>query len=134
MIFLARRFDLRMISLDTPDYTYIEIAAKGVQHAIAIDYDPVDGFVYWTDDEKRLIQRAQLDGTRKTIIPSIPLFENLFFACYIDIGKTTTTTFLYHTVNIRHSIIQTQLQVQDFCKITATREQKFIAATPLGVV
>lgn len=65
MIFLARRFDLRMISLDTPDYTYIEIGAEGVQHAIAIDYDPVDELVYWTDDEKRLIQRAKLDGSGK---------------------------------------------------------------------
>ena len=79
MIFLARRFDLRMISLDTPDYTYIEIAAKGVQHAIAIDYDPVDGFVYWTDDEKRLIQRAKLDGTRKTILPSYFLVREPLF-------------------------------------------------------
>lgn len=66
MIFLARRLDLRMISLDTPDYTYMEIGAEGVRHAIAIDYDPVDGLVYWTDDEKRLIQRAKLDGSGKS--------------------------------------------------------------------
>lgn len=23
----------------------------GIKHAIAIDYDPVDGYLYWTDDE-----------------------------------------------------------------------------------
>lgn len=63
MIFLARRFDLRMISLDTPDYTDSIIDLKGVEHAIAIDFDPVDRYVYWTDDERQLIQRAKLDGT-----------------------------------------------------------------------
>lgn len=94
MIFLARRFDLRMISLDTPDYTYIEIAAKGVQHAIAIDYDPVDGFVYWTDDEKRLIQRAQLDGTRKNILPSYFLvWEPLFLPVKSTLEKTANKNF-----------------------------------------
>lgn len=36
---------------------------ENINHAIAIDYDPVDGYVYWTDDEFRAIQRAYLDGT-----------------------------------------------------------------------
>jgi len=63
MVFLARRFDLRMISLDTPDFTDVVINVHNVSHAIAIDYDPIDKFVYWTDDEKMLIQRAKLDGS-----------------------------------------------------------------------
>lgn len=63
MIFLARRFDLRMISLDTPDFTDSIIEVKRVSHAIAIDFDPIDRYVYWTDDEERLIQRAKLDGS-----------------------------------------------------------------------
>lgn len=34
-----------------------------IRHAIAIDYDPVEGFVYWTDDEIKAIRRAHIDGT-----------------------------------------------------------------------
>ena len=51
MLILARRTDLRRISLDTPDYTAVVMPVSGVKHAIAVDYDPGDGFVYWTDDE-----------------------------------------------------------------------------------
>ena len=35
----------------------------GVKHAIAIDYDPIDRLVYWTDDEVKAIRRADLDGS-----------------------------------------------------------------------
>lgn len=51
MLILARRTDLRRISLDTPDHTAVVIPVSGVRHAIAVDYDPIDGFIYWTDDE-----------------------------------------------------------------------------------
>lgn len=51
MLILARRTDLRRISLDTPDHTAIVMPVSGVKHAIAVDFDPIDGFVYWTDDE-----------------------------------------------------------------------------------
>ena len=37
----------------------------GVRHAIAVDYDPVDGYVYWSDDEVRGIRRAKLDGSHQ---------------------------------------------------------------------
>lgn len=70
MIFLSRRFDLRTISLDTPDFTDVIINVKDVTHTIAIDYDPVRGYVYWTDDELRVIQRAKLDGSGMLIAKS----------------------------------------------------------------
>jgi hypothetical protein len=60
---LARRTDLRRISLDTPDYTDVVLQLGEIKHAIALDYDPTDAQVYWTDDEVRTIQRANLDGT-----------------------------------------------------------------------
>lgn len=63
MLLLARRTDLRRISLDTPDYTDVVLQVQGVKHAVAIDYDPVDNYVYWSDDEVRRIRRAYLDGT-----------------------------------------------------------------------
>ncbi|XP_066268020.1 low-density lipoprotein receptor-related protein 6-like isoform X1 [Branchiostoma lanceolatum] len=63
MLIVARKKDLRMISLDTPDHTDVALRIDDVKHAIAIDYDVVDGFVYWTDDENKAIRRAKLDGT-----------------------------------------------------------------------
>ncbi|KAG5830772.1 hypothetical protein ANANG_G00314140 [Anguilla anguilla] len=57
LLLLARRTDLRRISLDTPDFTDIVLKAEDIRHAIAIDYDPVEGLVYWTDDEVRAIRR-----------------------------------------------------------------------------
>ena len=63
LLLLARRTDLRRISLDTPDYTDVVLELKEIKHAIAIDYDPVENYVYWTDDEVQAIWRAFLDGT-----------------------------------------------------------------------
>lgn len=63
MLLLARRTDLRRISLDLPDYTDIVLQVSDIRHAIAIDYDPVEGYVYWTDDEVRAIRRARIDGS-----------------------------------------------------------------------
>jgi hypothetical protein len=36
---------------------------EDIRHAIAIDYDPVDGHVYWTDDEVKAIRRSRIDGS-----------------------------------------------------------------------
>lgn len=65
ILLLARRRDIRRISLDTPDYTSIVIPLKNIKHAVAIDYDPVEDYVYWTDDEIKAIRRVKLDGTGK---------------------------------------------------------------------
>ncbi|XP_070804166.1 low-density lipoprotein receptor-related protein 6 isoform X2 [Pituophis catenifer annectens] len=63
LLLLARRTDLRRISLDTPDFTDIVLQLEDIRHAIAIDYDPVEGYIYWTDDEVRAIRRSFLDGS-----------------------------------------------------------------------
>ncbi|XP_050692314.1 low-density lipoprotein receptor-related protein 6-like [Eriocheir sinensis] len=70
MLILARRTDLRRISLDTPDHTAVVIPMSGVKHAIAVDYDPIDGFIYWTDDEVECIQRSRLDGSGQEVVVS----------------------------------------------------------------
>ncbi|XP_064097645.1 low-density lipoprotein receptor-related protein 6-like [Macrobrachium nipponense] len=75
MLILARRTDLRRISLDTPDHTAVVMPVSGVKHAIAVDYDPIDGFVYWTDDEALCIQRAKLDGSEQQIVVSAEVFH-----------------------------------------------------------
>uniref|UniRef100_A0A8D0C3T4 Low-density lipoprotein receptor-related protein n=1 Tax=Salvator merianae TaxID=96440 RepID=A0A8D0C3T4_SALMN len=63
VLLLARRTDLRRISLDMPDFTDIILQIDNIRHAIAIDYDPVEGYIYWTDDDVRAIRRAFLDGS-----------------------------------------------------------------------
>uniref|UniRef100_A0A671WU01 Low density lipoprotein receptor-related protein 6 n=1 Tax=Sparus aurata TaxID=8175 RepID=A0A671WU01_SPAAU len=63
MLLLARRTDLRRISLDMPDFTDIILQVDDIRHAIAIDYDPVEGYIYWTDDEVKAIRRSLLDGS-----------------------------------------------------------------------
>ncbi|KAL4225758.1 Low-density lipoprotein receptor-related protein 6 [Mactra antiquata] len=68
MLLLARRTDIRMISLDTPDFTDVVLLLNDIKHAIAIDYDPVEGYVYWTDDQVRSIRRAFLNGTGQEVV------------------------------------------------------------------
>nr|CAB3263508.1 LRP5/6 low-density lipoprotein receptor-related protein 6 [Phallusia mammillata] len=68
ILLLARRSDIRMISLDTPDNTDVIVPLSLVQHAVAIDYDPVDGFLYWTDDDRSAIIRSRLNGSDAKIL------------------------------------------------------------------
>ena len=69
MLIVARRNDIRRISLDTKDFTSVILPIRPIKHATVIDYDPVEGRVYWADDEYRVIKRAMLNGTfHETII------------------------------------------------------------------
>uniref|UniRef100_A0A9J7Z9B3 EGF-like domain-containing protein n=1 Tax=Cyprinus carpio carpio TaxID=630221 RepID=A0A9J7Z9B3_CYPCA len=68
LLLLARRTDLRRISLDTPDFTDIVLQTDDIRHAIAIDYDPVEGHIYWTDDEVQAIRRSSLDGSEAQFV------------------------------------------------------------------
>lgn len=60
---LARRPDIRLVSLDTPDLTDAVLPLYDTQHTVALSYDPVDQYVYWTDKDVKSIRRAKLDGT-----------------------------------------------------------------------
>ena len=55
--------DIRRISLDTPDFTDVVMPVSGLRHAMAIDFDPEDKFVYWSNDKKLEIKRSKMDGT-----------------------------------------------------------------------
>uniref|UniRef100_A0A671SXH6 Low-density lipoprotein receptor-related protein 6-like n=1 Tax=Sinocyclocheilus anshuiensis TaxID=1608454 RepID=A0A671SXH6_9TELE len=68
LLLLARRTDLRRISLDTPDFTDIVLQTDDIRHAIAIDFDPVEGHIYWTDDEVQAIRRSHLDGSEAQFV------------------------------------------------------------------
>ncbi|XP_049808128.1 low-density lipoprotein receptor-related protein 6 [Schistocerca nitens] len=63
LLILVQRTDISKISLDSPDYTNFILPLKNVRHAIAIDFDPVENFIYWTDDDAKAIRRAHLNGT-----------------------------------------------------------------------
>lgn len=65
ILLLARRVDIRSISLDTPDHTDVVLPLKGIKHAIAIDFDPIERRIYWTDDEVHVIRRAFLNGSNQ---------------------------------------------------------------------
>lgn len=49
-LIVVQRTEISKISLDSPDYTIFKLPLQDVKHAIAIDYDPVEDFIYWTDD------------------------------------------------------------------------------------
>jgi len=51
VIFLVKKTDICQISLDSPDHSVMTLPLSGLTHAVAIDYDPVEDFIYWTDDE-----------------------------------------------------------------------------------
>jgi len=63
LLLLARHRDLRLVSLDTQDYTDVMLDIQIVRHAVAIDFDPVEHMVYWTDDKAHAVGRACLDGS-----------------------------------------------------------------------
>ena len=60
---VARTTELKLISLDTLDHTAIVLPIRNMQHVVVIEYDPVERFVYWTDQNLHLIKRAKLDGS-----------------------------------------------------------------------
>ncbi|KAF6200224.1 hypothetical protein GE061_006527 [Apolygus lucorum] len=63
IILLAQLHGISLISLDSPDYTMISLDLKGIKHAMGLDYDPVNDYIYWTDHEARIIRRVHLNGT-----------------------------------------------------------------------
>lgn len=68
ILILALRTGLRKISLDTPDFSDIVVTKNNEDaNIVAVDFDPVDGFIYWTDLAHGL-NRISLDGFHKETI------------------------------------------------------------------
>ncbi|XP_075213889.1 low-density lipoprotein receptor-related protein 6 [Lycorma delicatula] len=65
LLLLVQRTDISVISLDSPDHTNQILPLHGIKHAIAIDYDSIDGYLYWTDEDARVIRRAKIDGSNQ---------------------------------------------------------------------
>ena len=64
-ILVAKRTELRLLSLDTPDHTAVVLPIHNIKQAVVIEFDPVEGFVYWTDQDLHMIKRARLNGSGK---------------------------------------------------------------------
>ncbi|EDO49133.1 predicted protein [Nematostella vectensis] len=70
-LLLARRTDLRRISLDTPDHTDVVLPFVGIKHGIAVDFDPIEEYIYWSDDTLQVIKRAHIDGKGVETVASV---------------------------------------------------------------
>ena len=81
VVHIAGRYDLVLVgNLDPPgiyvaptdtfNFTLIPgfDSHMHVRRPVAIDYDPIDGMVYWTDVEHSSISRAFLDGTGSVVL------------------------------------------------------------------
>lgn len=63
LLLIVQRSEICRISLDSPDYTNFVLPLTDIKHAIAIDFDPVDELLYWTDDQTYAIRRSPLNGS-----------------------------------------------------------------------
>ncbi|XP_038051609.1 low-density lipoprotein receptor-related protein 4-like [Patiria miniata] len=67
-LLIARRTDIRKMSLDVPYYANVQIQPDDIRKAIAVDVDVVEGKVYWGDITEKTIGRSDLDGQHSEVI------------------------------------------------------------------
>lgn len=68
-LLFSSRGSIRRISLDTDDHTDVHVPVPGLNNVISLDYDSVDGKVYYTDVFLDVIRRADLNGSNmETVI------------------------------------------------------------------
>ncbi|XP_068671663.1 low-density lipoprotein receptor-related protein 6-like [Montipora foliosa] len=67
-LLLARKRDFRLISLDTTDFSDVAVPVFGIRETYAIDFDPIDKFIYWSDIKNREIKRSRVDGTDVQVV------------------------------------------------------------------
>ena len=58
--------------------TDVVVPVSGISHAVAIDFDPVDKFLYWSVDEKLEKKRCRMNGQSKLVVKlHVNLFDGL---------------------------------------------------------
>ncbi|XP_031518538.1 low-density lipoprotein receptor-related protein 4-like isoform X1 [Papio anubis] len=68
-LLFSSRGSIRRISLDTSDHTDVHVPVPELNNVISLDYDSVDGKVYYTDVFLDVIRRADLNGSNmETVI------------------------------------------------------------------
>ena len=56
------------ISIDTSRLEYTALDLGSMTNPIAVDYDPIEDRVYWSDVKEQKVQRAFMNGTGKEVI------------------------------------------------------------------
>ena len=68
-IVIARKPDIRIVSLDVEgQYADVVLPLKGIQNAFSVDYDIVENYIYWSDNDKKCITRAHPNGSNVQVI------------------------------------------------------------------
>ncbi|XP_022093523.1 low-density lipoprotein receptor-related protein 4-like [Acanthaster planci] len=67
-VLVADRVNAAIFIGDLGDFDLSPLPLGNLSAPIAVDYDPVDGMVYWTDFVDTTILRAHLDGSRREIL------------------------------------------------------------------
>ncbi|XP_057187146.1 low-density lipoprotein receptor-related protein 4 isoform X1 [Triplophysa rosa] len=62
-LLFSNRVSVRRISLDTSDHTDVHVPVPELHNVISLDYDSVEGKLYYTDVSLDVIRRVNLDGT-----------------------------------------------------------------------
>ncbi|XP_062576146.1 low-density lipoprotein receptor-related protein 4-like isoform X3 [Saccostrea cucullata] len=66
VLVFARRQSVHMMSLSS--FEYHTIPVLDIKHSIAVDFDPVDKQVFWSDNEQTTISKVYLDGSGQKIV------------------------------------------------------------------
>lgn len=69
-LLFSNRVSLRRISLDTDDRTDVHLDVPQLHNVISLDYDSVDGKVYYTDVTLDVIRWVQTPGHTHTTLTS----------------------------------------------------------------
>ena len=70
-LLIARKKEIRLMSLDADKNVDVILPIKGVQHAVGIEYDIKDKKVYWADLRTESINRAYLNGSGIHLLTSV---------------------------------------------------------------
>ena len=57
--------------MDLTTFSYVLLPLRRSDNPIAIDYDPVDGRVYWTDTTLREIHSITIDAQEQSVVKYI---------------------------------------------------------------
>lgn len=95
VLVFARRHAINLMSLSS--FEYHSVPVQGIKSAIAVDFDPVEKQIYWTDNEQQFISRSYLDGTgTATCIVSL-VFTGSSIVSLIFSGTTVVSVIFSDT-------------------------------------
>lgn len=63
-LIFTRRNDIRKISMDVDYFADVVVPLGHLKNAVALDIDPLQGMIYWSDTVVDKIQRSNLDGSQ----------------------------------------------------------------------